>query len=93
MRPPVKRASRQNRAGRWRRCRPHVAAVLLVFAHLAPAPVYAQNSLRNQARAEIARVYLMLGELRTSQQAFATVSKNEDLPPAAQPIASERRPC
>ena len=35
------------------------------------------------ARAEIARVYLMLGEVRTSQQEFETVSKSEDLPPAA----------
>lgn len=35
------------------------------------------------ARAEIARVYLMLGEVRTSRQEFATVSKSEDLPPAA----------
>lgn len=35
------------------------------------------------ARAEIARVYLMLGELRTSRQEFETVSKSEDLPPAA----------
>ncbi len=35
------------------------------------------------ARAEIARVYLMLGELRTSRQEFETVSKSADLPPAA----------
>ncbi len=34
------------------------------------------------ARAEIARVYLMLGELRTSRQEFETVGKSEDLPPA-----------
>jgi outer membrane protein len=35
------------------------------------------------ARAEIARVYLMLGELRTSRREFETVSKSADLPPAA----------
>jgi outer membrane protein len=35
------------------------------------------------ARAEIARVYLMLGEVRTSRQEFETVSKNKSLPAAA----------
>jgi hypothetical protein len=35
------------------------------------------------ARAEIARVYLMLGEVGTSRQEFETVSKSESLPPAA----------
>ena len=35
------------------------------------------------ARAEIARVYLMLGELRTSHQEFETVSRSHNLPPAA----------
>ncbi len=148
MRPPVSRASRQHRGGRWGYCRPHFAviAVVLILAHLALVPVHAQNTLLNQARAhmadgnpraaydllrsreaslagdpgfdyllgiaamdsghlthsifalervlavepdnllaraEIARVYLMLGELRTSQQEFETVSKSEDLPPAA----------
>jgi hypothetical protein len=148
MLPPTSRASRRDsggRRGRWRR-RVIVAAVFIVFAHLAHAPVYAQNSLLNQARAlmadgnpegayevltphesnlagdpgfdyllgiaamdsghlthsvfalervlavqpdnvlaraEIARVYLMLGEVRTSRQEFETVSKNEHLPPAA----------
>jgi hypothetical protein len=38
------------------------------------------------ARAEIARVYLMLGEVRTSQQEFETLSKSEDLPSAARSI-------
>ncbi|TDJ21225.1 MAG: DUF560 domain-containing protein [Gammaproteobacteria bacterium] len=35
------------------------------------------------ARAEIARVYLMLGELRTSRREFEAVSSADDLPPAA----------
>ena len=35
------------------------------------------------ARAEIARVYLMLGEVRTSQREFETVSNSENIPPAA----------
>ncbi len=35
------------------------------------------------ARAEIARVYLMPGELRTSRQEFEAVSSAGDLPPAA----------
>ena len=35
------------------------------------------------ARAEIARVYLMLGEVRTSQREFETVSRRDDIPPAA----------
>ena len=35
------------------------------------------------ARAEIARVYLMLGEVRTSRQEFETVSSADDIPPAA----------
>jgi len=35
------------------------------------------------ARAEIARVYLMLGEVGTSRREFETVSKSASLPPAA----------
>ncbi len=38
------------------------------------------------SRAEIARVYLMLGELRTSRQAFEAVSSADDLPPAARNV-------
>ena len=57
------------------------------------------------ARAEIARVYLMLGEVRTSRQEFETVSRSDDLPPAARntveqyltafrevPVQAERAP-
>jgi len=148
MRPPISRASRQDRGGRWGRWRPHfaVAAILLLSAQLALVPAWAQNSLLDQARAhmadgdagaaydllaphepslagdpgfdyllgiaamdsghlthsifalervlavepdnvlaraEIARVYLMLGEVRTSRQEFETVSRSDDLPPAA----------
>jgi hypothetical protein len=143
----MSRASRQDHGGRWGRWRPPVAvaAVLLILAHAAFAPAYAQGSLLNQARAhmadgdpgaayelltphepslagdpgfdyllgiaamdsghlthsvfalervlavqpdnvlaraEIARVYLMLGEVRTSRREFETVSQNDDLPPA-----------
>ena len=35
------------------------------------------------ARAEIARVYLMLGEVGTSQREFETVSNSKNIPPAA----------
>jgi tetratricopeptide (TPR) repeat protein len=148
MRPPVSRASRQDRGGRWGRWRPHFAviAILLLSAQLALVPAWAQVSLLDDARAhmaagdpqaaydllvpyesslagdpgfdyllgiaamdsghlthsvfalervlavepdnalaraEIARVYLMLGEVRTSQQEFETVNRRDDLPPAA----------
>jgi hypothetical protein len=51
-----------------------------VFALERVLAVQPDNTL---ARAEIARVYLMLGEVRTSRQEFETVSKSKDLPPAA----------
>ncbi len=38
------------------------------------------------SRAEIARVYRMLGELRTYRQEFETVSSADDLPPAVRNI-------
>lgn len=90
LRSPESRASRQDRGGRQARLRPHVAvaAVLLNLAHLAHGIFALEQVLAAQpdnvlACAEIARVYLMPGELRTSRQEFETVSKSEDLPPPA----------
>ena len=51
----------------------------LTHSIFAPERVLAVEPDNLLARAEIARVYLMLGEVRTSQQEFETVSKSENL--------------